>query len=249
MKRSKGNKRIVIVVIAAVLAIVLLLAAAWVFTRPTYVFSVNGVKVEREELIYAMGEHRYTVAAEIEEKYGADSGDADFWDREFDGETANEMLRRTAAEAIVVDKVQLLTAKQHGIRVKLSYSLVETARQRENEERAEGGGEIYYGPDELSYHTFYINYLMGIQEELKEKLRGTVIAVPAEELQATYQEHKAEYVDDEGEQLGYDEVKDLIYTILEDEYYDAYIQTLVAQATVKYYDAYQAVTVMDSLDE
>lgn len=250
MKQTTGpnNKRgIFVAAVAVLLLICAVLIMAWLLTRPTYVFSVNGIKVEREELVYAMVEHRLAVASDVETRYGVDSGDADFWEREFNGETPNEMLRSTAAQAIVVDKVQQLAAKQQGVDVMLSYSLLENARQRENKDRISSNGDVFYGPDELSFHMFYVNYLMGIQNKLKEALRPTVLAVSEEQIQSYYEGHRDDYITESGDYQEMDAVRDLIQNVLENERYDVYVQELVSHVTIEYFDAYHTVTEADSL--
>ena len=250
MKQTVRSPRVVWISVAVVVLVIgAVLLAAWIGTRPTYVFSVNGVKIEREELIYAMGENRLTVAHEVEQRYAADSGDADFWDRRFDGETPNEMLRRTAAEAIIADKVQFLAAKEHGIDVLLSYSSLKAALDEENDKRASGGGEVHYGPQELSFHIFYVNRLMNAQTELKDALRPTVLSVSDQQIKAYFSEHSEDYVSETGEPQTLEEVKDLIRIVLEDERYDQYVQGLVDQASVVYYDAFDTVTQEDFLSE
>ncbi|MBR2338925.1 MAG: hypothetical protein IKA63_05620 [Clostridia bacterium] len=237
------KRRIIIGVFTAILVVALLLVGAWFFTRPTYVFSVNGVKVEQEELLYMMGECRLSVAYELEERYGVDSGDADFWEREFGGETPNEVLRRAAAEAIIADKVQLLEAKKYDIKVDLTYSAVESARQAENRKRAQGGEEIVYGPDELTYHVFYVGYLSGIQDELKDKLQDTVLAVSDQDITAYYEQNREAFAADDGAIPALEAVREQIQIVLENQRYDAYVQQLTDTAQIEFFSVYDAVSV------
>ncbi len=248
--KQASHKTAIIIISAVVVALFICAVAVAVWfavERHTYVFSVNGVKIEREELIYAMDQKSITVATDIETRYGADSGEADFWDREFDGKTPNQLLRHAAAQAIIEDKVQQIAAKKQGIDVMLSYSLLEKAREKENRNRATGN-DIQYGPDELSFHIFYVNYFMGVQEKLKEALRPTVLAVSEQQIQSYYQAHSGDYVTEDGTKRDFDTVYDLVKLTLEDEKYDGYVEGLVSNAKVEYYDAFESVTHNNSLE-
>lgn len=240
-----NGKRIVWIAVAVAALIAAVLTAAWLLTAPVCVLSVNGVKVERDELQYFMDENRIVVAAGFEETYNVDSADPGFWQREFEGTTPEQALRDTAVKALIRDKVQLIHAKEQGIDVTLSYALLAEELTLENEKRAEqlAAGEPVYGPDELDYHFFYVGRLMEAVTALREKLAKTELTVSDAERRAYYEAHREAFTNEDGSPSTFDESYDSLTPLVRDEKYEAYVDRLVETATVTYYSSFDDMTV------
>lgn len=196
-------------------------------------FTVNGLEVEKDELVYYMKRNTSVVAAELEETYSLDSTTEDFWTTEVDGIVPFDYLTEYTVEEITRTKVEQLCAKEYGIDTPLYYSQQLTEQKRQNEERlkAEAAGEILYGPTERDFVAYFAELYLGMKEELETKLsEDNQIRVTPEEVEEYY------YVNASRLTGTLEENQGAIYTELMDTAYENFFDEKAQQAVVEMTD-------------
>ena len=143
--------------------------------RDSGAFSVNGLWVEKDELVYYMRENTFKAAYELETEYGLDSAADDFWTQVYPSVTPFDYLKEYSVKEIVRIKAQQLWAKQNGILTPLYYSEQVKANKTENAKRkkAEANGEIVYGTTERIFSIYFTDLYLGMKASMREKLQLT----------------------------------------------------------------------------
>lgn len=216
-----------------------LVLSAMVFTgcagaKGEVAFTVNGLEVEKDELVYYMRQNTGVVAAELEETHGLDSLAEDFWTQETEGMVPFDYLTTYTVEEITRTKVEQLCAKEYGIDTPLYYSqqLTEQKRQNEERQRAHAAGEIVYGPIERDFVAYFTEFYLAMKQELQTKLRDAgKIRVSPEEVEKYYYQHASELTGSLEENQG------VIYAALLEAAYEAYMDELTQAAAVEMGDA------------
>ena len=196
-------------------------------------FTVNGLEVEKDELVYYMKRNASVVAAELEEAYSLDSTAEEFWTTEADGMVPLDYLTEYTVEEITRTKLEQLCAKKYGIDTPLYYSqqLTEQKRQNEERQRAEAAGEILYGPTERDFVAYFAELYLAMREELETKLsEDNQIRVTPEEVEEYY------YVNASRLTGTLEENRGVIYTELMDTAYEEYFDEKAQQAVVEMAD-------------
>lgn len=186
--------------------LIMLACVAWFVGRTDakpeqpVVAEVDGEPVTEEEFRQALARERSVVIEQFKRTYGAEV-DETFWQREYDGVTPLETVKRRALDAVARMKVQLRLAERHGIIADASYEGLLLAMERENAARAKAlaAGLPVYGPSRLEQADFVDFYLGRLTIELKDKLAESQLVMTEERLKRHYEEVKDELFRLEGE--------------------------------------------------
>lgn len=193
-------------------------------------FTVNGLAVERAELIHYMQENSAVVAAALDNE-GLDSFRDDFWTAPQNGVDTFARLRDYTIQAITRQKVEQLCARDEGIDTPLYYSEQQEQMQEQNRQRASAyaAGEVLYGPVERDFVSYFSEWYLAMQQQCRAALiQKGILTVSEDEVNAYYTAHKANFTSESREDACY-----RIREYLLDEAYTAYIDKLAAQASVK----------------
>ncbi|MCR2807587.1 hypothetical protein [Paenibacillus soyae] len=166
----------------------------------TVVAEVDGEPVTEEEFRWALGRERTAVIEQFKRKRGA-VVDEEFWQREYDGATPLETVKKRAMDTAVRLKVQLRLAERYGLIADASYEgvLLEMERENVRMEEALAAGLPVYGPARFEADDFVDFYLGRLAVELKDRLLENELAVTDEKLKRHYEEVKGELFRQEGE--------------------------------------------------
>lgn len=192
-------------------------------------FTVNGLGVEKEELIQYMRDNMAVIAAELEETWGLDSTREDFWTAPQNGIEPFAALKEEAMRQIVRIKVEQLCAREQGIETPLYYSgqLRQLEEQNRRRAEAEANGEVLYGPVERNYSAYFREWYLEMQQKLREKWREAgVLTVSLDEMEAFYEENASTLTGSKEENMSW------IGAHLLEEAYTRHIDTLVEQAEI-----------------
>lgn len=152
------------------------------------VMTVNGLRVTGAEYRFFEDQEAGAVSSYFSTEYGADTGEKDFWDTEYGGETPGQRLKDMTEKEIVYSKTVQSLAGEYGLEFPEDFTELEQERREENEQRAaevsEGG--TVYGPIEYGEYEYYSYRFGNLEEELKQKLRENVFTFSDEELKAAY---------------------------------------------------------------
>lgn len=217
------------------LAAVLLAAFISGCTGPegSVAFTVNGLEVEKAELLYYMTQNTSVVAAELETTYALDSTAEDFWTSEEQGIQPLEYLKEYTVREITRTKVEQLLAKECGVKTALYYSQQRREQADLNKQRreAEAAGEILYGPTERDFTTYFMEFYLAMEKSLQEKLleRGD-IQVSIDEVRNYYYNNSARLSG------SFEENQGVIYTELLKKAYETFIDGKAEAASVQEVD-------------
>lgn len=193
-------------------------------------FTVNGLAVEKAELVHYMQENTAVVAAALEEEAGVDSFHDDFWLVPQNGVDTFSRLREYTTQQIVRQKVEQLCAKEQGIDTPLYYSDQLTEMKEQNRQRTSTyeTGEVLYGPVERDFVTYFSEWYLDMKKQCRAVLseKGT-LSIAAGEIEAYYEAHRENFTSESREDAYY-----RIREYLLDEAYEVYIDTLAEQAKV-----------------
>lgn len=186
--------------------LILLACAAWFVGRTdarpeqSVVAEIDGEPVTEEEFRWALARERSGVIEHFKRTYGA-VVDKAFWQREYEGVTPLETVKRRALDAVARMKVQLRLAERHGFIADASYEGLLLEMERENRARAKSlaAGLPVYGPSKFDQADFFDFYLGRLTVELKDKLAEAELAMTEEKLKRHYEEAKDELFRLEGE--------------------------------------------------
>lgn len=169
------------------------------------VAEVDGEPVTEVEFRRALSRERSGVIEQFKRTYGAVVDEA-FWQRDYDGVTPLETVKRRALDTVARMKVQLRLAERHGLIADASYEGLLREMERENAARAKAlaAGLPVYGPSRFEQADFVDFYLGRLTLELKDKLAESELDMTEERLKQHYQEVKDELFRQEGETRFYE---------------------------------------------
>lgn len=196
-------------------------------------FTVNGLRVETEELLYVMQDMEAVVMFELEEEFGVNAEALDFWEAPQNGKDMLYELQKRAQAEIILEKVEQLLADDEGIHTQLTYSgqLFELESINIERSRAAAAGEVIYGPVIRNFVAYKASMLSDMRRDLKKRLRenGT-LTVSDKQLDEEFEKRKEELLENNSEK----DAKTLLLEDLYDDAYDAYIAQAAADADVTY---------------
>lgn len=227
-KGGAGLKRLILILIFPVL---LLSACA---KNTDIAFMVDGVAVEKDELVFYMDRLFDSVLFEIEDEYGLIYENRnDYWSAEIGDTTPLEYLKKSAVDEIVRIKVIQIEAKKHGLKSEMQYSAQVKDWKEDNAKRiqADEAGEIVYGVVERSFYTYINTCFLEVQSDLQEKLKQNEIIITENEMRQYYNAHPDYF---EGQK--YEDVTNTIYGWIFDERYEKYVEELIRKAEITYQD-------------
>lgn len=218
--------------LSGLLVFLILIAVGCAPSEPV-AFRVDGVAVEKAELIYHMKRNADIVAAELEDSHGLDSFQEGFWTTEQNGVNPFEYLKTYAENKIVRTKIEQLYAAEYGIKTPLSYTEQLVERKRQNDERwdAQQKGEVVYGTVLRDFPTYFSEMYLKMKSELIEKLvEEQKLVIGEGQVKQYYQDNQSKFTGT------YEENRDAIYTLLVEESYEDRIDERVAAAKITYED-------------
>ena len=193
-------------------------------------FTVNGLAVEKAELVHYMQEYSAVVAAALDNE-GLDSFRDDFWTAPQNGVDTFARLQDYTMQAITRQKVEQLCAREEGIDTPLYYSEQLTQMQKQNRQRAAAyaAGEVLYGPVERDFVSYFSEWYLAMQQQCRAALiQKGILTAPEDEVNAYYEAHRENFAAESREDACY-RIREFLF----DEAYTAYIDELAAQASVK----------------
>lgn len=199
-------------------------------SRPAAAFTVDGLAVEKAELIHYMREYSAVAAAALENQ-GLDSTRDDFWTTTQNGVDTFAYLKDYTTQQLVRLKVEQQCAKKQGVDTPLYYSDQLEAWHEQNRQRASAyaAGEVLYGPVERDFIAYFQEWYLEMEQQSMTALyeNGT-LSVSVSEVETVYKENEALYAEYTREQALY-----IIRGELLEKAYEAYIDTLAAKAVIK----------------
>ncbi|MBW4083215.1 SurA N-terminal domain-containing protein [Paenibacillus sp. S150] len=195
------------------------------------VASVNGIPVTLKEFLARMPGQRSAALSYYQQAYGCDTGAAGFWTSPCGGEIPLQRLKRMTLDELVENRVRELAAQEAGLDCPVGYDAFLAAWKAENRQRsrrlAEGG--VVYGPREYSEQVYY-RYLASVTaNDLKRWLAGRDGPFAEKLLREEY----AKRMPGQSGSASFDEVREQLERLLEDERYDLWLAALKEQAEVK----------------
>lgn len=135
-------------------------------------FTVDGVPVEKAELICYMRDNASAVAAEIERRYATDSADEGFWDRDCGEVVPLEYLKAYTAEQIARTKAEQILAREQGIETAMTWTQQHKDLEEQSRRRREAyeAGEVVYGSIERDFFAYSADMLYTMRAAVQEKL-------------------------------------------------------------------------------
>lgn len=214
--------------IAVFLLVLVLLCGCSAGTRTA--FTVNGLAVEKDELVFYMNRSLDVVVADVETTYGLDSTEDGFWEAPAGDTTPLEILKTTAVRHITRTKLEMLCARENGVStLPLQYSAQKSAWKEDNDnrQRMEAEGELVYGQVLRSFYTYFQDEFLTMRDTLLWKLEGAgVISATEAEKRAYYDAHREELTQE------YAAHEPTIRYWLLTERYEAYFDQLAASAEI-----------------
>lgn len=135
-------------------------------------FRVEGVAVEKDELVYYMRDYSSVAAAEMESTYGVNSGEDGFWEKRYGELKPLEYLKEYTVEQIARTKMEQIIAREQGIETPLTWTEQHKELEEENRRRREAyeAGEVVYGSIERDFVAYFANTIYGMRMEVQEAL-------------------------------------------------------------------------------
>lgn len=218
----------------AALLIIVMLFCGCTDDAKTIAFTVNGVEVSREELLFFMRRSSDVIIATAEQDYGLDSTTDGFWNESIGDTTPLDFLQETAEKEIVRSKVMQLAAQKYGINSSLTYGEQQSDWEKDNQERLqqEQDGELVYGATLRSFYTYLSLILSDVENELKQKLsKDGTIKVTQQETKKFYSTHPEYFT---GANTDYDSNKQNIEIWIFNEKFEKYLDELVKESKIVY---------------
>jgi hypothetical protein len=150
--------------------------------------TVDGYPVPTEEFQLFLQDERALTAAHFSQAYGAEI-DADFWTREFDGQTPDQYAREAALRELLRAKEESILLRERGLAEDISYETLMADLEKTNAERADmlERGEVFYGLTEYDTATYYA-YVRSQRWGELVRSQSSYSSPTLEELRAVYDE-------------------------------------------------------------
>lgn len=160
---------------------------------PGALLTIDGYAVPEAEFRLFLQDERAMTAAYFGREYGAEV-DADFWTRDFGGQTPTDYAKQSALNALIATKMESILLKERGLAEDISYEALMADMADTNAERAEKlqSGEVFYGLTEYDPATYYAYVASNRSGELSRSQYA--LSTPTEDqLQAIYDENPSLY--------------------------------------------------------
>lgn len=200
MSGRKKGARIAIIVIAAAFVLILIFAAViYGVTRvrqDTTAAYVNGAPISAGEIKLRITALKADAISYFDQEYGV-KADSEFWERDFDGKTPSEYLRKLALSDAARAKLEQQLAEQYGLISDISFSAL---RSEMNSVNIDNGSKIKQGLPVLGqksytlstyYEYYFSNLRLSLQKRMSES-DGPLYA-DNERLKSYYEQQKDEY--------------------------------------------------------
>jgi hypothetical protein len=153
---------------------------------------VDGIPIEKGEVLRVMNQNRSLVFNYFHEKYGVENS-SDFWGRRIGEEVPKELLKKNALETLVRIKVEEKLAYDEHLINTLDYKSFLSAWMLENKHRKEtvAKGGVIYGPVEFDEKQYFEYSHSKMKIMLKDALANSM-QVREEMLKAEYETTKNE---------------------------------------------------------
>ncbi len=200
-------------------------------------FTVDGLRVETEELLYVMRDIQTTVMFELEEEFGVNAEAVDFWEAPQNGVDMLYELQKRAQDIIILEKVEQMLAEKEGIHTEMVYSaqLRELEAINVERSRAAAAGEIIYGPVIRNFLAYKSSMMSDLRRDLLQRYKDNgVLTVTDKQLNEEFEKRKEDLLENNTEEVAKGR-------LLEELYEDAY-DALLAE-TAKNADVSVKVTV------
>ena len=194
-------------------------------------FTVNGLAVETDELLYVMHDMEAVVMFELEEEFGVNAEAVDFWEAPQNGKNMLYELQKRAQAVIVLEKVEQLVAQDNGISTQLTYSgqLRELESINAQRSQAAAAGEIIYGPVIRNFVAYKSGMMSDLRRDLRALLQGNgTLVVTDAQVNAEFEKRKEDLLENTTEE----EAKARLLEDLYDDAYDAYMAEAAAKAEI-----------------
>lgn len=163
------------------------------------VAEVNGEPIAEAEFKRSLLQQRSAVIDYFKRTYGA-KVDADFWQKDYNGETPAEKAKEWALEAAVRLRLQLELAAAKGVISDASYEGLLNEMERENARRSAAvkADQPIYGPVQFEETGFVEFYVSRIVSRLKDIAAEQELTLNDEQLLRHYEQIKDEFFKLEG---------------------------------------------------
>lgn len=145
-------------------------------------------KIRKEELQYYIDKNRSYVVSYFYNKYQADAGDNNFWEKSYHGEIPKQVLFNLCFEELAKVKALQLEGVKYGLLKSCDYKDFKEELERINIERNQklGQGGVIYGPQNYDVKE-YITYISStLENSLKEILAAEKWKFTEEEFDKLY---------------------------------------------------------------
>jgi len=195
-------------------------------------FTVDGVGVETNELVYYMQNNLSVIIAELEEQYDIIYQDERFWIEPQNGIDTFAQLRKYTERQIVRDKLVQIHAADYGEKTKVYFSDQQKELEKTNKERirADAAGEVLYGPVTQEFRTYYIEMMTKAEKALLEGWKKDgIISVTSNEVLSYYEEN--EHSIDVGD-MSKDDILSRIQVFLYEEAFEAKLAQMATESVI-----------------
>ncbi|MDF2652411.1 MAG: PpiC-type peptidyl-prolyl cis-trans isomerase [Paenibacillus sp.] len=191
------KNKIVVLSIGSIVIIAAAIAGIYTYAkdRPSTIAAyVNEQPVTKQEFHLYMQDQIAAVAAYFYQQYGV-GVDRNFWDKSFNGETPQELLKTKTMSKLISAKVMQQLAQQRHIVNDISYPAFLQQLEEENRRREKAvlAKEVIYGPTKYDEKQF-LSYSLGrMDEKLQEIFENEMSQVSEETLLAQYESDKDKF--------------------------------------------------------
>ncbi|WNR46163.1 peptidylprolyl isomerase [Paenibacillus roseipurpureus] len=153
---------------------------------------VDGIPIEKGEMLRVMNQNRSLVFNYFHEKYGVENS-SDFWEGKIGGEVPKELLKKNALDTLVRIKVEDKLAYDEHLIKTMDYKDFLSEWTLENKRRKEtvAKGGVIYGPVEFDEKQYFEYSHSNMKIKLKDAWASSK-QVSEEKLKAEYETMKNE---------------------------------------------------------
>lgn len=159
---------------------------------------VNGEPVTRQEFQLYMDQEKGAVTNEFSVNYGAEDRKG-YWTATFGGGRPIDRLKSLAAAEAAKGKTLQILARSHGLAVDSEFMALLKSWSDGNERRTQEmqAGKAVFGLGQYDLSQYYFYTLSNLQLQLEESLGKAELEVGEDELQQVYEDHAADYQNQE----------------------------------------------------
>lgn len=187
-----GKRKYAIAAAAGAILLLGCLAAVLLAWGNKNIITINGIPVEKDEIIMYIQDERADICSWFYRNYQADCNAEDFWEKEYEGTTPAGKLSEAVIQKLKEAKTAQQQMKEEGFVETVSFQELEKLMDAENQKRrqAEEEGQVIYGNSQFSMEQYYNWYYSQGKTRLKEQFHQTFTDYTEEDLENWYRQQE-----------------------------------------------------------